>query len=122
MKIVSGLSIALLIAGTCVFPSVAGNPPQGPGDMAASAGGEGGETPLLAYACTWEQQGRVNLRRGPGEQYKIVNQIPNRVAVEPVDLTRGSDGFLWHQIIYYPNDYTAIVGWARGDFLCSSQR
>jgi uncharacterized protein YgiM (DUF1202 family) len=99
-------SIATTVAIAClpISPSLA---QIGPGDM-------GGNNVSGAYICTRDAGGRLNIRSGAGQQYKVVTQARNGGVVDIVGSTQGSDNFLWQKIAYGDSQ-----GWVRGDFLCS---
>jgi uncharacterized protein YgiM (DUF1202 family) len=78
-----------------------------------------GKTMLLSQAstlriCTRDGNGRLNMRSGPGTNYRVVYQVPNRALVSVVNSTDTSyGGYYWYQVVFRNQ-----VGWVRGDFLC----
>jgi len=78
---------------------------QGPGNL-------GGRRSQVRV-CTRNTDSKVNIRTGPGTEYRAIAQIPNGTLMNTVMQDRGSDGYQWYAL-----ELGEIVGWARGDFLC----
>lgn len=102
-KLITSLAIASLVIVVRVLPSLAQK--VGPGNM-------GGNYPNT-YVCTNNGSGKLNLRKGPSQNFGVVIQIPNGSRVKDIDSTTSNDGFVWHKI-----NYRGAIGWVRGDFLC----
>lgn len=73
----------------------------------------GGVPPTVAYVCTKDTNGTVNLRAAIGQQAQILTKASNGSQVKPVDVQLGNDGFFWQKI-----RYRNTLGWVRGDYLC----
>jgi uncharacterized protein YgiM (DUF1202 family) len=65
------------------------------------------------YSCSRDGD-RINLRSRPGQQYRILNQIPSGKQIVLIGDTKVVDEFTWQKVNYY-----GTVGWIRGDFLCN---
>jgi uncharacterized protein YraI len=64
------------------------------------------------YTCTHSND-IVNIRSGPGKNFRIVRQVYSGVNVYPYDGAQGRDGFTWRKV-----NVNGSVGWVRGDYLC----
>jgi uncharacterized protein YraI len=69
---------------------------------------------IAARACTREND-VVNIRSGPGKNYRVVRQAQSGSYIAVVTSTQGRDGFTWNQV-----SYNGSIGWVRGDYLCES--
>ncbi|MDJ0799757.1 MAG: SH3 domain-containing protein [Calothrix sp. MO_167.B12] len=66
--------------------------------------------------CTRDsgEEGYLNMRSGPGTQYRSVYQIPNGAVVGVFNVTdRPVYGHFWYEVAFRNQ-----VGWVRGDFVC----
>lgn len=73
------------------------------------------EEESTAYACTYDDGGKVNLRTGAGLNYKIRASIENGTDVRIISERKGRDGFVWFQV-----SYGRVIGWARSDYICTA--
>ncbi|ACB54019.1 unknown [Crocosphaera subtropica ATCC 51142] len=102
----------LLLLGATALPM---NAQQGPGcgryDNCYPQGGEA----YYGRICTNSRSGRLNVRTGPGTNYRSLTQIPNGTTVPVFDRTSGQDGtpHTWQRI-----NYNGVQGWVRSDYIC----
>jgi uncharacterized protein YgiM (DUF1202 family) len=68
---------------------------------------------IAEYVCT-TQGSNVNIRSGPGKQYRVVRSIPTGAPVGVLGVTNGRDGVRWFKV-----SAAGVVGWMRGDYVCS---
>jgi Bacterial SH3 domain len=105
-KLYHSLAITVLIYGIQILPAIA---QTGPGNL--------GGVYNVAYTCTADiYRGKVNLRTGAGQNYRLIRQLPNAISVQVLDRATGRDGYIWHKVRYENS-----VGWVRGDFLCAGR-
>jgi uncharacterized protein YgiM (DUF1202 family) len=73
-----------------------------------------GDDPFVV-TCT-KHNDKVNVRSGPGKNYRVVRQLKSGSYVVRVSKKTGRDGLLWHKY-EHKNDRTS--GWIRDDYLCA---
>jgi uncharacterized protein YgiM (DUF1202 family) len=111
-NLLPALTVATLITATQGLPTWAA--PKGKLiSQRVGPGSYGSAQIRMLYICTRTSSGRLNMRYAAGQQYEVILQIPNGDAVVPMDVTMGSDGFMWHKV-----SYRGTAGWVRGDYLC----
>jgi hypothetical protein len=106
---------SLILLGVTALPLKAQyqqGPGCGPDDNCYR--GRGGEA-SYERICTNNRTGRLNVRIGPGTNYRSVTQVPNGQTVPVFDSAMGQDGegYRWQRI-----DYNGMQGWVRSDYLC----
>ena len=101
-KFIISLAVATVTIAAQVFPVSA---QVGPGSYSSNV--------TTTSTCTM-QGDKVNIRSGPGKNYRVVRKVNSRVSVATYDGTQGSDGFTWRKV-----NYGGTVGWVRGDYLCN---
>ncbi|BAY62321.1 hypothetical protein NIES22_23950 [Calothrix brevissima NIES-22] len=67
-----------------------------------------------AYVCTNDVGGTLNLRRGPGQNYRIVLQIPRGRGVYVVSDSVRINGRDWVQVTYGNK-----TGWVDSQYICA---
>jgi uncharacterized protein YraI len=68
---------------------------------------------IAEYICT-TYGGNVNIRSGPGKQFRVIRSIPSGARLGILGVANGRDGVRWFRI-----NARGIVGWVRGDYVCS---
>lgn len=66
-----------------------------------------------AFTCTHDPNSSVNLRSGPGRNYRIIASIPAYTDVYATQWVYGADGMRWFRVFA-----GGLVGWSRSDYLC----
>ncbi len=108
------LMTGVLLVATTALPLSA---QQGPGcgrydNCPPRGGGRGGS---YSRICTNSPNGRLNIRTGPGTNYRRLGQVPNGAQVPIWGSARGRDGqsYRWQNI-----SYNGVQGWVRSDYVC----
>lgn len=65
------------------------------------------------HVCTNDQDGRLSLRKGPGQRFRSIKQIPNGHALILVEGKYDSQGFYWWKVLHNRSQ-----GWVRADYVC----
>jgi uncharacterized protein YraI len=73
------------------------------------------EPSQAATICT-QQGGSVNLRRGPGQNYRVIISLRSGAFVEILGSVEGDDGFVWYRV-----SVRGRTGFIRGDFVCGDR-
>lgn len=116
MKIATLLSLAIatglgvVLADTARAQSYGHSSPetlyaQGPGTL--------GGNRMMVRVCTRSANGSLNVRTGPGTNFKAIARIPNGAVMAAVSSDRGNDGYRWYCV-----ERGNVIGWVRGDYLC----
>ncbi|MFM2304747.1 MAG: hypothetical protein RLZZ135_2159 [Cyanobacteriota bacterium] len=109
-KLIVSLAITTVALVAQIFPAVA----QSKSIETAQVGpGSYSNNVNTTYTCTVQVGDKVNIRSGPGKNYRILNRIKSGVYINTYDGTQGQDGFIWRKV-----NYRGAVGWIRGDYLC----
>jgi uncharacterized protein YgiM (DUF1202 family) len=101
------LAIALLTVATTAFaavPSFARVTPQAPATN---------NTVLLAATTCTTTGSSVNVRSGPGKQFRVVGSLPAGASVSLGGVRNDSSGVRWFRV-----SGGGVRGWVRGDFIC----
>lgn len=90
------------------------NAQQGPGCNSYDNCPRGGRG-YYARICTNNRSGTLNVRTGPGRNYRSLTQVPNGTTIPVFDRASGQDGqsYTWQRI-----NYNGVQGWVRSDYVC----
>jgi uncharacterized protein YgiM (DUF1202 family) len=109
-KLIVSLAITTVALATQVFPVSA----QFKSLETAQVGpGSYGNNVNTTYTCTVQAGDKVNIRSGPGKNYRTIRRVKSGVYISTDNGTQGQDGFTWRKV-----NYRGVVGWIRGDYLC----
>jgi uncharacterized protein YraI len=67
---------------------------------------------VAANICT-TRGGNVNVRSGPGQQFRVLGSLASGSFISLGRPQRGRDGVRW-----FPVNSGGLVGWVRGDYVC----
>ena len=106
------MKIYPLIVNTLAIATIVGLPAQIAHGLAQSGPGNYGNVNRV-YSCSRDGD-PINLRSRAGEQNKILTKIPSGKPVVLIGKSIVVGDFTWQKVNFY-----GVVGWVRGDFLCS---
>ena len=108
------LMASIILVGATALPMQAQRQGPGCGPYDNCRGGRGGQG-YYGQICTNDRNGRLNVRNGPGVNYRRWTQVRNGQTVMIVNSAMGHDGgrYRWQQV--YIN---GRKGWVRADYVC----
>ncbi|MDJ0845730.1 SH3 domain-containing protein [Crocosphaera sp.] len=106
------LMASIILLGAAALPLQAQRQEQGPGcGPYDNCGGQA----HYGQICTNDRRGRLNVRTGPGTNYRFWTQLSNGQTVTIYNSTIGHDGggYRWQRIYINGRE-----GWVRSDYVC----
>lgn len=68
-----------------------------------------------ARVCTRDWNGVLNLRQGPGQEFRTISQMRNNDQIDIISSALGRDGYTWY---YVEPAWSYNRYWVRADYIC----